>query len=201
MSRDRPDLILFDMDGVLVDSVDAWLGVVNRVRVDLGFDAISQPRLMEIFGQGVEDDAKNLFQGYTPAAIRAAYDEAMPDFVERVRAGSGTREVLRDLEARDIRRAVVTNTQHSLAGDMLRAAGLADAFDLIAAAGLADREKPHPDLLLTALKELGVEAERALMVGDTSYDEEAAAAAGVPYLHFDLRRGGDLRAALGAFLT
>lgn len=200
MAAHPPRAILFDMDGVLVDSVDSWLGVVNEVRVDFGFEPISQTQLMEIFGQGVEDDAKNLYPGHEPQVIRRAYDDAMPRFVDRVKAGPETREVLRGLEAAGIRRAVVTNTQHTLAGDMLRAAGLDGAFDVVAAAGGKEREKPHPDMLDLVLKTLGVPADEALMIGDTSYDAEAATAAGVPYLHFDLHRGGRLRDALGAYL-
>ena len=196
----RPRAVLFDMDGVLLDSVDSWLGVVNEVRVDFGFDPITQAHLLTIFGQGVEDDAKNLYPGHPTAAIRRAYDDAMPRYVDRVRPGPDTREVLAALEQAGIHRAVVTNTQHTLADAMLEAAGLEGCFERVAAAGGKERAKPHPDMLRRALAHVDGPPSGAGMVGDTHYDEQAAVAAGVGYLHFDLRRGGRLRDALGAWL-
>ena len=114
--------VLFDMDGVLVDSFEAWYAVVNHTAAHFGAPAIDRARLAAAFGQGPEDDAKTLYPGRTPAEIRAVYDEVMPGEVARVEVGPDSRRVLDDLGRRGVRRAVVTNTQVSLARRILEGA-------------------------------------------------------------------------------
>ncbi len=201
---DRDDevrAILFDLDGVLVDSLDAWAGVVNEVRRDLGYATLSESEVLSYFGQGVEDDVKNLYPGRSADDIRRRYDEAMPRHVGRMRLGRGVFEVLARLRARGLKTAVVTNTQATLAREILARTGLEGRVDALAAAGEGLPEKPRPDLLFSALARLGVGPGAARMVGDTDYDATAARAAGVPYLYFDVRKGGDLAARLAPWVV
>lgn len=196
----RVEAILFDLDGVLIDSFEAWLGAVNDLRRDLELEAITREHLGRIFGQGVSDDVNTLYPGCTVAEIRARYDEAMPRHVPSMTLGIETHRVLERLGELGIRRAVVTNTQGTLVDQILAHLGIDARVDAVRSAGRGLPEKPEPDMLLDALRQLGVEPSRARMVGDTDYDERAAVAAGVPFIHFDLREGGSLEDALAAGL-
>jgi HAD superfamily hydrolase (TIGR01549 family) len=106
-------------------------------------------------------------------------------------------DVLRGLGARGIKRAVVTNTQTSLTEQILLTCGLREEVDIISAAEPGVPEKPDPTMLLKACEALGVDPADVRMVGDTDYDAQAAEAAGIDFLHYDLREGEDLAAALG----
>lgn len=192
--------ILFDLDGVLIDSFEAWLGAVNDLRTDLGHERITRDFLATIFGQGVSDDVDNLYPGRTVAEIRRRYDEAMPRHVPSMQLGPETHDVLERLGRNGLRRAVVTNTQTTLADQILDQLGIRPRVDTVRGAGNGLAEKPAPDMLIDALRELGVEPAEARMVGDTDYDERAANAAGVPFIRFDLRLGQSLEAALDAWL-
>lgn len=194
------DAVLFDLDGVLVDSFEVWLEVVNRTAERFGRPPVTRERLASIFGQGIADDMRNLYPGRTRAEILAAYDDAMPRSLARITVNPEAASTLDGLGARGVKRAVVTNSQPSIAADVLRLAGLTGHVELWAGAGDGLREKPAPDLLLHALGRLGVPAGRALMVGDTDYDERAANAAGTRFLRYEIRRGTSLAGALeGAF--
>jgi phosphoglycolate phosphatase/AHBA synthesis associated protein len=188
--------VLFDLDGVLVDSFEAWLATVNEVAVRFGGAPFPRERIRAIFGQGVEADAETLYPGHAPAEIRRAYDETLPRHVPAVAVNPEARSVLDRLGRRGVRRAIVTNTQQSLAERILEAKGLAAAVDVVSAMRAGVREKPHPDLLTTALASLRVPPGSALMVGDSRYDEEAAVAAGVRFLRYEISRGASLDAAL-----
>lgn len=193
--------VLFDLDGVLVDSFEVWLAVVNAACERFGRPAVSRERLGEIFGQGIEDDARNLYPGRTAAEIRAAYDEALPRSLVHMRVNVEAAATLDALGRRRIRRAIVTNTQPSLADLVLRTVGLAQHVDAWVAPGPGLRGKPAPDMLTKALALTGAGPEQALMVGDTDYDERAAKAAGVRFLRYDLRSGLRLSVALAGVLT
>jgi HAD superfamily hydrolase (TIGR01509 family) len=189
--------VLFDLDGVLVDSFEVWLAVVNEVALRFAAPPLTRAGLERIFGQGIEEDARTLYPGRSVPEIRAAYDAAMPRHVHLVQANPEAAPALDRLGARGIGRAIVTNTQDTLAPRILQAADLAARVDAVQGMGRGLREKPHPDLLLAALEVLGVPARDALMVGDTTYDEEAARAAGVRFVRYDVRSGASLLATLG----
>jgi len=193
--------VLFDLDGVLVDSYEAWFCVVNEAARRFAAPAVSRARLAEVFGQGPEEDARTLFPGRAVGEIQAVYDEAMAAHVDRVVVGAETHAVLDDLGRRGVARAVVTNTQHALARLVLSAAGLLDRLDAWIGVGDGLREKPAPDLLLAALARLGVGPAEALLVGDTRYDREAAEAVPLRFVHFALREGGSLATRLASDLV
>lgn len=188
--------VLFDLDGVLVDSFEVWLAVVNDARVRFGFPPVTREGLAPIFGQGLSDDMRNLYPGRTRAEIVAAYDDAMPRSIGRMTLNPEAHPALDGLKARGLKRAVVTNTQASLAGIVLRTVGLEASLEACVAVAPPLREKPAPDLIVKALDLLGLSPHEALMVGDTDYDRQAAEAAGTPFLRYEIRKGTSLVAAL-----
>lgn len=193
--------VLFDLDGVLVDSYEAWFYVVNEAARRFGAPAVSRERLAEVFGQGPEEDARTLFSGRAVADIQAVYDEAMQAHVDRIVLGAGVDALLDDLGRRGLSRAVVTNTQQDVASVVLAATGLLDRLDAWVGVGDGLREKPAPDLLHAALARLGAAPAESLLVGDTRYDREAAEAVPMPFLHYALREGGSLASALAPRLV
>lgn len=190
--------VLFDLDGVLVDSYDAWFAVVNETARGFGLPEVSAATFRATFGQGLDADVRNLYAGRPRREVEVAYERGMRAQAQTIRVNPEGLPALTALRAAGVRTACVTNTQDGLAQAVLDAAGLRTGFDVVAATRVGLREKPAPDLLHAALAALGVPARAACMVGDSRYDAEAAAAAGVAYVRYDLREGGSLRATLRA---
>jgi HAD superfamily hydrolase (TIGR01509 family) len=188
--------VLFDLDGVLVDSYEAWFRIVHQTAAAFGATEVTRERFESVWGQGISSDVKNLYPGRTHREVEEAYERAMAAHGSAVRVNPEAASVLADLGRRGIGRACVTNTQVSLARAILSGSGLASGFDEVQGMMEGIREKPAPDLLVNALDTLAARPADALMVGDSRYDEEAASAAGVPFLRFDLREGASLRRAL-----
>jgi putative hydrolase of the HAD superfamily len=92
----------------------------------------------------------------------------------------GAVEALQSLRARGLELAVVSNWDIGLA-EHLERLGLASLFSAIATTAEAGAPKPEPAVFRLALEELGVDAARALHVGDEPGDEEGAAAAGMRF--------------------
>ena len=170
--------VLYDLDGVLIDSGEAWFRVVNRGRARYGYPAIALAEFRATFGQGVDADQTQFFPGQSVPEVWAFYESTFPEELDAVALNEGALEVLDALGARGLRQAVVTNTPRALALRILEAKRLEPHLDAVAAAGEA-REKPEPDLLLLALKRLHLEPHQALYVGDSPTDLAAARAANV----------------------
>lgn len=188
--------VLFDMDGVLVDSFEMWFHAMNEVAVELDCPAISREAIAAVFGQGIDEDLRTFFRGVARETLTAAYQRAVTRNVHRMEVNPGARAALDDLARRGVGRAIVTNTQASAVPAVLAACGLADHFEAVIGVVAELREKPAPDMLFAACAALGVAPDDALMVGDSGYDAGAAHAAGIAYLHYEMRSGTDLVGAL-----
>ena len=174
----RVKAILWDLDGVLVDSERAWHQVLIRTCQRFGRPMISWEEFHPTFGSGVEADRDRWFPDLGRAELDAFYQEAMQQEVDAIEVVPGAVEVLSQAARQGIRQAVVTNTPVLLAREVLRATGLGGNLQALAAGGEAP-DKPSPGLVLLALERLDVAPEEAIFVGDSATDTAAARAAGV----------------------
>ena len=177
------DLVVFDWDGTLVDSIGRISHCLALAAADTGLPVLEAARYRSVIGLGLPEALAALYpEADTGArgALRAAYAR---HYIEAEREPcqpfAGAVEVLDALRARGIRLAVATGKNRP---------GLERAFDgtglraRFAASRTADESgsKPDPRMLLELMGELCVSPARTLMVGDTSFDLAMAARAGVP---------------------
>ncbi len=192
---DRLGLVLFDLDGTLVDSLPdlAWCGNAMLRELEL---AERDPEACRAWvGNGVERFVKRFLTGEMQAEPDAElFERALEIFTrlyaENVSARStvypGVIEGLERLSGRDLHLGCVTNKAASFTADLLAAKGLADYFELVVAGDTTPRKKPDPMPLHYAADHFGLDYARCLMVGDSANDVKAARAAGfrvvaVPY--------------------
>jgi len=173
--------LLFDLDGVLVDSAPAWHAALNALRRAEGLpdvpDEVFEPR----FGQSVSEDVDFFFGGaFSAEELSRRYDATFPSVLHLVRPlEAGIRERIDAFRERGLRLAVTTNSPRVTARSLLEVVGLAAAFDRVVTADDVVQPKPAPEMLHTACRELGVRETEALLLGDSPVDVAAADAAGV----------------------
>lgn len=185
-------LVLFDVDGTLVDSQAAIVGAMTRAYGGVGVPAPSRGAILSIVGLSLDLAIARLSpdaDAPTQARLVEGYKQAY--MADRQAAGKahsplypGTLEMLAELHAvPDYLLGVATGkSQRGLDA-------LIEAHDLrcFVTRQVADHHpsKPHPSMILTALAETGVAAQNAVMIGDTSYDIDMGRAAGVTTIAVD----------------
>ena len=182
--------VLFDLDGVLIDSYEAWFKLVNHAARHFCKPDISAERFKESWGQGIEADLRDFFPGCDAEQVERFYEDHLLDFDACIRVEAEAATALRQLRDADIARGVVTNTPLLLARDLLAWAGLIGFLDVTSGTRRNLAPKPSPDLLLHACRELALEPRAVLVVGDSRFDAQAAQAAGTSYVGF---RTGEAR--------
>jgi len=181
--------VLWDLDGVLVDSYEVWFHLLNHTARAFGAAEISRATFEASWGQGIEADVERFFPKRTIAEVEAFYHAHFMDHAAHLRVDPAAGHVTRELRAHGLAQALVTNTPGPLAQDILRHAGL--ALDAVVGGTDVARGKPAPDMVLEACKRLAVTPGEALVVGDSRFDRQAAAAARVRFV--GLRLAGDVR--------
>jgi len=181
--------VLFDLDGVLIHSEGAWFALLHGLAERLGHPTVERADFDASFGQGVAADIAQFFPGETPERIGGLYDRHFLDYLDEVVTDPAARQVMQRLRDAGLGVAVVTNTPPILARALVAQLGL--PADRVYGPGGALSEKPAPDMLLEACRTLGVEPAQAVMIGDSRFDREAAAAAGIDFV--GIRLDGDQR--------
>ncbi len=183
--------VLFDMDGVLVFSEDAWFRVFNETLVHFGRPEVSRAEFDAIYGNGAAADRDAYMPDRQVAEVDAAYARLFEEHLGEVRPNPEAAGVLAELRRRGIRTAVATNTTAPLARRVLGLHGLLPHLDAAASADEAGAGKPRPDVVRLAAQRAGVPLSECLFVGDSRFDAAAAEAAPVPFVGF--RFGGGAR--------
>lgn len=194
----RFDLVVFDWDGTLMDSAAAIAASIQAACADMGHPVPEASRARYVIGLGLADAIRHVLPGLDPADYPVMVDRYRAHFLARDGATElfdGARDLLDELQAGGTMLAVATGKSRRGLDRALAETGLRPVFDFTRCAdeGLA---KPHPDMLLAILDRLGVAADRALMVGDTTHDLDMAHAAGVAAVA--LTHGAHERSALEA---
>lgn len=180
MSRKR--LIVYDLDGTLVDTREDISASANHLRAEMKLPPLPQDRICGFVGLGLKKLVANVLGTEDESEVeegmriyRAHYAEHLLDHTALY---PGAREVLEHFRERV--QAVITNKPNPYSREILEALGVARYFVEIVAGDSGWPKKPDPESLRAILQREQVPPEEALLVGDSPIDIETGARAGVP---------------------
>ena len=198
----RPQALILDLDGTLVDTLGDFVAVLGLTLADLGLPAVTRDFVERTIGRGGEhlvrqtlahveakpglfDHAWSLYQAHY-AAVNGTHAAVFPGVVEGLEA----------LRALDLPLAVLTNKPAAPARELLRRKGLDGHFQHVFGGDDFPRKKPDPLPLLKTCEALGTAPSATWMVGDSRNDAEAAFGAGCPVvlMTYGYNHGEDIRA-------
>ncbi len=201
----RYHAVLLDLDGTLLDTIPDLAEAVNAMLSDMDLEPLPVAQIASCVGKG----AHVLIQRVLRAALPDQSDD--PHVLERAMQswrghyhrvnGSGARPYAGTLEGLDtFRRAgvklgVVTNKPGEFTLPLLQRSGLAPYFDVVVCGDTCAEKKPHPMPILHACSQLATLPGKALFIGDSINDAQAARAAGLDVLAvpYGYNEGKDVR--------
>lgn len=179
------DLILFDLDGTLADTAPDLAAALNRMRVARGLGALPLDVLRPVASAGARGMLKvGLDLEPEHEDFLSARDEFLSNYEAALAVDTvlfdGVEDLLASLEARGLPWGVVTNKAARFTGPVLEGLGLHRRAAVVVSGDTTPHAKPHPEPLFEACRRVGVDAVRAVYVGDDLRDIQAAKAAGMP---------------------
>ncbi|KAB1908614.1 HAD family hydrolase [Micromonospora sp. AMSO1212t] len=197
MSDDKRRGVLFDVDGTLVDTtylhtVSWWEALrqadhrVPMARIHRSIGMGSDKLLDHLLGAERDRDADG--------RLRDAHDALYGEYWERLAPLPGARELLRACAERGLRVVLATSAAEHEVTALRAALDVDDVIDSVTSSADAQESKPAPDILVAALDQSGLTAERVVFVGDSVWDVAAAGKLDIPCI--GLTCGGTGRAEL-----
>ncbi|HSJ48734.1 MAG TPA: phosphoglycolate phosphatase [Gammaproteobacteria bacterium] len=200
----KPEMVLIDVDGTLVDSVPDLAYCVDEMMKALGMPVHGEARVRNWVGNGVERLVRRALVGQLEGEPdEALFQRAYPIFLELYADNTSKRSTLYPgvaegvawLKAQGYRLGCVTNKAAQFTLPLLKDLGVHDHFEIIISGDTLPQKKPDPAPLLHAARFFGVEPEQALMIGDSVSDVKAARAAGfqIVCMSYGYNHGADIR--------
>lgn len=176
-------LLLFDLDGTLIDSRIDLAAAVNRTRAEFGLATAAVDRIAACVGEGL----RNLVTRAIPELAAEQIDNAVAatrrhygaHLLDATTLYPGTRETLERLHRAGYRLGVLSNKPHEFTVEILDRLELAPFFTVVMGGAAGRPMKPHPKSVLDALRQSGCPTAGSWVIGDHFTDLEAGRRAGV----------------------
>lgn len=204
MSIKKPEMILIDVDGTLVDSVPDLAFCVDEMMKQLEMPVHGEAKVREWVGNGVERLCRRALIGQLDGEPDdALFERAYPIFLDlyaentskRSSLYPGVEEGLDYMQAQGYKLGCVTNKAAEFTHPLLKDLGIFDRFEIVISGDTLAKKKPDPMPLLHGAAHFGVKPEKALMLGDSVSDVKAARAAGfqIICMSYGYNHGVDIR--------
>ena len=197
--------VILDIDGTLVDSngahVQAWVEVLQAH----GF-AVTEEEIWPLIGMGGDNLLPRVVGIEAESELGEKISKERSElfkkkFLPGLRPFPEVRTLLSRMRERGLRLVAASSSKADEVEKLLKIAQVSDLMEESTSASDTEHSKPDPDLIHSALDRIGLPAEELVMLGDTPYDIQAAAPAGVKVIAF--RCGGfkdeDLKGALAIY--
>ena len=173
-------LIIFDLDGTLVETVQDITNALNYALISHGIKKLTVKETTELVGEGIT----RLVEKVLPAGKEHLKDDVMKKFleyysehlIENSKEYPHVRETLEKLN--HFKKAVISNKRETLSKRLLEELDLEKYFNLIIGSDTAGERKPSPVPVLYVISKLSVRPEESIVMGDSYYDIEAGKMAG-----------------------
>ena len=188
------DLILFDLDGTLIETAPEIADAVNDTLTVLGHPPVSQRQVDDWIGHGTRELLiKALATVLNTSTQQVREAEAFPaieqEFGKHYQLRCGTRsrlypqvrETLLALRTAGVKLVVMTNKEGRYTQTVLDAHGMTPLFHRVISGDTLPVKKPDPAGIVDCLKRFGVSSDRALFVGDSSIDVATARNGGIAF--------------------
>jgi phosphoglycolate phosphatase len=180
-------LVVFDLDGTLIDTAAEICAAVNRTLAEFGAWSVPESDVRRWIGHGTGWLMKQAWADQVGDPEAADWPQVMSRFVVHYHDTAGTmsrpypfvRETLAELRRLGISRAILTNKESRFTDRVLQAHGLTEQFDLVVSGDSLPTKKPDPSGLLHCISHVGATVGSCLFVGDSEIDVATAKAAGV----------------------
>jgi phosphoglycolate phosphatase-like HAD superfamily hydrolase len=170
--------VIYDVDGTLLDTnylqVAAWWDAFRERGHDVACADIHRA-----LGRS-SDDLITRVLGHPDPSVSAAHSRYIAPYLGRMRPLAGAAELLRATGRLGLNVVLATSAKDDELDLMLDALGARDAVDTVVSSGDVKQAKPDPEIVDKALADSGTDPDRAVMVGDTVWDVQAAQRAGLP---------------------
>ena len=173
--------VLFDLDGTLIDSIGLIIASFRHAFAEFEGPRPDESELIASIGTPLVTSLGK--HARSPEELQWLRDRYRAYQVEHhdnmVQAFPGAVDMVTALRARGLATAIMTSKGVEFARRGLAISGFGDAFPLLVGIESTENHKPHPEPVLFALAQLGVEPEEAVFIGDSPHDIAAGNAAGV----------------------
>ncbi len=182
--------ILFDLDGVLIDSFESWFLAFNKTLRKFGLDEVTREEFREKYwGPELKDTAKRI--GLDKDAIKYCNLQHI-NLIRHATLYPVVKKILKSIKIKNkFKMGLVTNTPRKNVRVVLKRFSLWEYFDVVIAGDDVNKGKPNPEMITKACNLLNVKPQDTILVGDTQADVAAGRAAGCTVI--GIRTKGDLR--------
>lgn len=180
-------LIIFDMDGTLVNSSITIANAINYVRKNLGFEPMERECILRLVNDHTVNPAQTF---YHAKSFEADHERWFSEYYTKNHENElvlyeGIKELLHTLKQKGHRLGVATNAYRGSTIESLTHLEIYDLFDGIACYDDVAQGKPHPDMLHKLLNELEHKNHEAVFIGDGPRDAMASKRAEIDYIMVD----------------
>jgi len=170
----EPKAILFDMDGVLIDSFDIWWKSLNVALKAYNYDEVSKEEFENVYwGHGLRDNIKRM--GFSKE-IGDYCNSVYFKHINEIKIFSDAKATLQELEK--YKKSIITNTPKNITKKILKRFEIEGYFNHIITSDDVVKEKPDPEIIYKACEKLDVNPKEVVLIGDTKNDILAGKAAG-----------------------
>lgn len=175
-------VVIFDLDGTLVDSSIDICYAINYALEGLNVPEVTVPMTISIIGEGITRLFEKLIEiHHIPSdkdpLIRRFLDHYSAHIADNTTVYHGVMDTLEALNG--CPKVVISNKREDFSATLLELLGMRNYFDLVVGSDTTPEKKPSPVPIRYVLSKFGVRPEEAVIIGDSTFDIEAGKAAGI----------------------
>ena len=170
--------VLFDLDGVLINSFTSWYHLFNRTLRHFGYEPITQQVFSAHWGQSTDEDVRIFMPRQKVDEVKQFFSNHYKEYIQFITLNPSAHEVLKKIKVLNLKLGCVTNSHRDIVEEILRTKHIQPFFQAVITADDVTEPKPAPEMLLKACVQLQAAPAHTVFCGDTPTDMQAGKDAG-----------------------